>query len=126
MSAIKTKLNRLERAANIRGPGSFHRVELCQRHCADIILHRHPGLHDVSREDCRDEDEYREIRCLLAEAANNGDEAYRWRRLCPPLTTDEIFQEIADIRQLRIDGEPSVYDRVEANIKRRQNAEVLE
>lgn len=123
MRAIKTKLNHLERTANIRGPGSVHRVELCQRHCSEIILHLHPGLHDVRPEDCRDEDEYRDIRRVLAQAASDGDEAHRWRPLGPPLTTDEIFQEIADIRQLRIDGEPSVYERIEANIKRRQKAE---
>ncbi len=121
--AIKTKLNHLERAANIRGPGSVYRVELAQRHCSTIILHRHPALHDVQPEDCRDDDEYRDIRRLQAQAENNGKEAQRWRRLNPPLTTDEIFQEIADKRQSRINGELSVYDRIESNIKRRRMAE---
>ena len=121
--SIKTKLNHLERAANLRGPGSVYRVELAQRHCSTIILRLHPELHDVRREDCRDEDEYRDIRRLQAQAENNGKEAQRWRRLNPPPTTDEIFQEVADKRQSRINGELSVYDRIESNIKRRRKAE---
>ena len=121
--AIKTKLNHLERAANIRGPGSSHRVELCQRHCSEIILHHHPGLHDIQPEDCRDEDEYRDIRRLLAQAANDGDEAHHWRPLGPPLTTDEIFREIEAKRQARINDEPYRFERIEANIKRRRKAE---
>ncbi|MCZ6835786.1 MAG: hypothetical protein O7G85_08435 [Planctomycetota bacterium] len=122
MKAIATKLNRLERAANLRGPGSHHRVELCERHIADILLRMHPALPDVEREDCHDEEEYRSIRRLLANSANNGDEAYRWRRLGPLLTRDEIFQKLDDIRQNHINGELSKYERIDGNIKRRQEA----
>ncbi len=123
MRAIKTKLNHLDRAAHIRGPGSVHRVGLAERHLATIILRRHPGLHDVRPGDCRDEDEYRDIRCVLAQAVNNGEAAYHWRRLGPPLSSDEIFQVIAAKRQARINGEPYRFERIGANIKRRRKAE---
>ena len=89
-----------------------YRVELALRHCSTIILHLHPELPDVRPEDCRDKDEYRDIRRLQSQAENNGKEAQRWRRLNPPLTADERWQEVADKRQSRINGELSVYDRI--------------
>ncbi len=77
----------------------------------------------IQLDDCRDEDEYRDFRRLLAQAVNNGDEAYHWRPLGPPPTSDEIFQEIEAKRQARINGEPYRFERIEANIKRRRKAE---
>jgi len=131
MSATRNTLKRLERRAILHhGPKS--RVDTPVRLLAEIILRRHPDLVYVRSIDCADEDEHRQVQRLLANAAGIEPD---W---CAPGTpapgsnhahdaalpdTTEIFAGLERLRQRRLAGEPTPWQRIEDNIRGRRNAE---
>jgi hypothetical protein len=133
MSATRNTLKRRERQAILHyGPKSP--VDTPVRLMAELILRRHPDLVYVRSIDCADEDEHRSVQRLLANAAGIEPD---W---CPPApgspapggnhardaalpTTTEIFAGLARLRQQRLAGEPSPWERIEDNIRGRRNME---
>ena len=133
MSATRNTLKRLERQAILHyGPKSP--VDTPVRLLAEIILRRHPDLVHVRSIDCADEDEHRSVQRLLANAAGIEPD---W---CPPApgtpapgsnhardaaqpTTAEIIAGLQRLRQRRLAGEPTAWQRIEDAIRGRRNAE---
>jgi len=135
MSATRTTLKRLERQAILHhGPKSS--VDTPVRLLAELILRWHPDLVHVRSIDCADEDEHRSVQRLLANAAGIEPD---WCRPAPGAPTPapgcnhahaaalpdtaEIFAGLQRLRQRRLAGEPTAWQRIEDAIRGRRNAE---
>jgi hypothetical protein len=131
MSATRTTVKRLERQAIVRH-GSDARVDTPVRLLAELILRWHPDLVHVRSIDCADEDEHRQVQRLLAEAAGiepdwcrppaPGSPGCHAREAALP-DTAQIIAGLQRLRQRRLAGEPTPWERIEDAIRRRRNME---